>query len=601
DYRFKLYADPLGSTQVGSNYSTNAIPATNGLFVTTIDFGAGVFTGSNYWLEVNVKTNGAGGYTVLSPLQGVTPTPNAIFATTAGNVSGTVSAAQLSGAVANGNLPSNPTVSGTVTAGAFTGNGANVTNVNAAALNGLNAANFWQLGGNNVAPGQFLGSTNNQPVEIWANNSRAWRLEPGLNGMGAPNVIGGSPVNYVVGGVVGAVIGGGGATNYGGASYTNSVAADFGTVAGGYQNTIQADATFSMIGGGYWNTIQTDASFSMIPGGYHNQAGGLYSFAAGQQAQALFTGDFVWADSQNAPFASTASDQFLIRARGGVGINTNAPVAALEVASASGSPQIQVDQQNPDYARVRLNALTNSYWDLAAQSELNIYNSSYGNVMTLEKNGMVGIGVNNPGHYLDVGGRIRLRQESGGNSAGIFLYQNTPANDRAFIGMVSDGYVGIWGNAGGNWGLVMNVTNDYIGIGNLTPTHLLQVGNAYCDGNSWSPASDRNLKAGFAPVNAAEILAKVTALPITRWHYTNDVSTAHVGPMAQDFHAAFATGADDQHIADVDEGGVALAAIQGLNQKVESDNAALRAENADLKARLERLEQFINNRTGGGK
>jgi regulator of replication initiation timing len=52
-------------------------------------------------------------------------------------------------------------------------------------------------------------------------------------------------------------------------------------------------------------------------------------------------------------------------------------------------------------------------------------------------------------------------------------------------------------------------------------------------------------------------------------------------------------GADDKHIATVDEEGVALAAIQGLNRKVESENAALRSENAELRARLERLEEEL--------
>ena len=56
-----------------------------------------------------------------------------------------------------------------------------------------------------------------------------------------------------------------------------------------------------------------------------------YTFAAGQQAQANHQGTFVWADSTNAPFASTGNDQFLIRANGGVGINTNAPARSLDV------------------------------------------------------------------------------------------------------------------------------------------------------------------------------------------------------------------------------------------------------------------------------
>jgi len=376
DYRFKLYADPLGNTQVGGSYLTNAIAVTSGLFITTIDFGAAIFTGSNYWLEVDVKTNLAGGYTVLIPLQSVTPTPYAVFANTASNVSGTVSAAQINGAMASANLSG--TYGNAVTlnnganqiAGSFTGNGASVANVNAAALNGLNATNFWQLGGNSVAPGQFLGSTNNQPVELWVNNGRALRLESGSTGNGAPNVIGGSPTNYVSSGVLGATIGGGGATNWGGFSYPNSVAADFGTVGGGQENAVSGSA--ATIGGGYLNTANgaeatigggqqnnANGNFptvgggaensasgnfatvggggynsalnynSTVPGGYANTASGANSFAAGLDAQALHDGAFVWADnSLYAPFSSTATNQFLIRAQGGVGINMNNPNGA---------------------------------------------------------------------------------------------------------------------------------------------------------------------------------------------------------------------------------------------------------------------------------
>jgi hypothetical protein len=104
DFRFKLFEDPLGNTQAGTTQLTNGVPVTNGLFLVTIDFGAGIFTGSNYWLEVDVRTNGAASYTGLTPLQAVTPTPYAIFANTASNVVGTVTASQLTGTVGNGQL-----------------------------------------------------------------------------------------------------------------------------------------------------------------------------------------------------------------------------------------------------------------------------------------------------------------------------------------------------------------------------------------------------------------------------------------------------------------------------------------------------------------
>ena len=66
-----------------------------------------------------------------------------------------------------------------------------------------------------------------------------------------------------------------------------------------------------------------------------------------------------------------------------------------------------------------------------------------------------------------------------------------------------------------------------------------------------------------------EVLAKVANLPLQLWNYKQDnPNTRHIGPMAQDFAAAFSVGADDKHIATVDESGVALAAIKGLYEKL---------------------------------
>ena len=84
-----------------------------------------------------------------------------------------------------------------------------------------------------------------------------------------------------------------------------------------------------------------------------------------------------------------------------------------------------------------------------------------------------------------------------------------------------------------------------------------------------------------------------SGLSITRWHYTNDATTPHLGPVAQDFHAAFNVGADDKHIATVDADGVALAAIQGLNQKLEEQLAKKNAEIDELKRSVEELKELV--------
>jgi uncharacterized small protein (DUF1192 family) len=101
---------------------------------------------------------------------------------------------------------------------------------------------------------------------------------------------------------------------------------------------------------------------------------------------------------------------------------------------------------------------------------------------------------------------------------------------------------------------------------------------------TWASASDRNLKTDVARIDDAAVLDKVAALPISRWSYKSERGVRHVGPMAQDFYAAFGVGEDDKHITSIDEDGVALAAIKALHARV----AAMDAENAQLRAQLAR-------------
>jgi len=112
---------------------------------------------------------------------------------------------------------------------------------------------------------------------------------------------------------------------------------------------------------------------------------------------------------------------------------------------------------------------------------------------------------------------------------------------------------------------------------------------------AFNPTSDRAAKENFAPVNCGEVLEKVVALPLARWNFKHEPGVAHLGPVAQDFHAAFGLGTDDKHIATVDADGVALAAIQGLNQKLEARSRELEAENAALRAELKQIKQLLDS------
>jgi hypothetical protein len=106
DFQFALSNAPSGGSQVGSTATNLAVGVTNGVFTTTLDFGA-VFTGNPTWLAISVRSNGLDNYVGLAPLQQLTPVPYAIFANSASNLSGTIPATQLSGALGNSQLANN--------------------------------------------------------------------------------------------------------------------------------------------------------------------------------------------------------------------------------------------------------------------------------------------------------------------------------------------------------------------------------------------------------------------------------------------------------------------------------------------------------------
>jgi hypothetical protein len=308
----------------------------------------------------------------------------------------------------------------------------------------------------------------------------------------------------------------------GGSSSTIQIGSSLSTIGGGQANRIQTNAPESTIGGGAGNAIQTGASFSTIGGGEFNTISGRYgtvpggdnnvagtnSFAAGHRAKANHTGAFVWADSSGADFASSADNQFSIRATGGVRLSDNTP---------------------------------NLSFGSTTRQMVNLFSSAYG------------LGVQDSTFYQR--SNFRFSWFVGGTHSDL---QNAPG-------------------AGGS--VVMT----------LTSSGLIVNGSTCC-------SSDRNVKENFTPVEPREVLERVAALPISRWNYKNDAGTPHLGPMSQDFYAAFGVGPDNKHIATVDADGVALAAIQGLNQKLEE----ARAENAELKHRLEKLEQLFDGKSNGG-
>ncbi|MDX1419297.1 MAG: hypothetical protein R3181_04970, partial [Rubricoccaceae bacterium] len=137
-----------------------------------------------------------------------------------------------------------------------------------------------------------------------------------------------------------------------------------------------------------------------------------------------------------------------------------------------------------------------------------------------------------------------------------------------------------------------------VGIGRATAVHPLHVGTDATNGNgahvtiggTWVNGSSRLFKEAFSAVDPEAVLAGVAGLEISRWRYRGaEGEGAHLGPVAEAFHAAFGLGSDARYIATVDADGVALAAIQGLLQR----NETLETRVADLEDRVAALEAAV--------
>jgi trimeric autotransporter adhesin len=273
-------------------------------------------------------------------------------------------------------------------------------------------------------------------------NSVATSATDAFLGGGTQNQIDASSVYAAISGGQNNVIEANAGLAFIGGGQNNVTYSGWSVIGGRNGNDVGSGTLGSTIGGGYNNT--NNGNYATVPGGQDNLASGEYSFAAGEQAQALHQGAFVWADSTATALPSTNNNSVTMRASGGY----------------------------------------------------RLYSST---------------------------------------STGVYLAAGSGA---------------------------------------------------------WNNLSDRNAKNNLAPVNPQAVLAEVATLPISQWSYKTEQGVRHLGPMAQDFHRAFAVGENDTTICTVDEEGVALAAIQGLNQKLEAETKEKDAEIEILKAKADKVDSL---------
>jgi hypothetical protein len=175
-------------------------------------------------------------------------------------------------------------------------------------------------------------------------------------------------------------------------------------------------------------------------------------------------------------------------------------------------------------------------------------------------------------------GSFAAGQYANANVNGCFAFGDNSTTNLVSCGFTPNQFVaravgGVYFLTGGN----SDAT--YTGAG-LTP-----------GATAWTVYSDRNGKDHIRAINPQEVLRKLTAIPISTWNWkSQESSIRHMGPMAQDFHAAFGLGETPKGISTVDADGVALAAIQGLHQTVRQQMRAKDKEIAQLRRKLQAIE-----------
>ncbi len=201
--------------------------------------------------------------------------------------------------------------------------------------------------------------------------------------------------------------------------------------------------------------------------------------------------------------------------------------------------------------------------------------------------GKVGVGIDTPTTLLHIRGDT--------DATKLLLQNESPTTDiRQVFELANNGgpfFIFRDTSSGDSYSFAMTAVHHFIISHQQTSGvqfRLTQTGNLTISG-ALTEGSSRALKEEIHAVDRQAVLDKVADLPLATWQYRGQ-ATRHLGPMAEDFHAAFALGADDKGISTLDTSGVALAAVQRLYELVQEQNAEiveLRRRLADLEAREE--------------
>ncbi len=360
---------------------------------------------------------------------------------------------------------------------------------------------------------------------------------PSCSGQGTGAFVGGGFENVASGAYSGVLEGN-----------SNEVCDEESAIGGGYYNFISSGANtsyYSFIGSGYDNSISSNGYQSVIGGGNVNTLTAPNSFIGGGNQNSLSGSDSMIGGGSQNTLTSAATYAAIV---GGSGNNLSAEYGFIGAGLNN-----SVSGEGGYIAAGGYNSVSGEGAVIDGG-----FNSTAGGTFATIPGGYVN---NAAGTYsFAAGARASAAQ------TGTFVWSDGSDGDTI---LTSSRAYQFLARASGGFTLYTNAAS--------TVGAQLAAGSG-----AWASLSDRNAKTNIAPLDDEAILGKVAALPISRWSYKTEHGVLHVGPMAQDFYAAFGVGEDDKHITSIDEDGVALAAIKGLH----AQNAELRAQQRSLRKRL---------------
>jgi hypothetical protein len=384
------------------------------------------------------------------------------------------------------------------------------------------------------------------------------------------NSVNGSSANAVTAGVRGATIGGGGVPAGGDTDpdfqfeAPNMVTDHYSTIGGGFSNRAGdnsgtvSDAAFATVAGGAFNTAGN--AYASVVGGGANHANGAYAVVGGGEQ-----------NSASQPHATVAGGSHNVAGVDG---------ATVGGGGLAGNICLNVATHNFDHpcgnrALGTRSTIAGGYGNDTTGTASTIaggYANLAGGLMSSIPGGYANRA---DGAYSFAGGR-----QAYATSSGCFVWSDDNPVDYACTGANQ---------------FSVRATGGVAFASAIFPNGAVMNGVKLDPGSgSWALYSDRRLKQDFTRVDASAVLQRLLGVEIGTWSYiAQGPAVRHIGPTSQDFRAAFGVGESEETISTVDAHGVALAAIQGLNAKLEIRLAERERETAALRSELDEIKQLL--------